>query len=80
MSIGCLQQKWRTISLGINWWNNKLKINDPTGEHQNTQAVPKRSVISIGSGAKYTLYDPGSDHIEFREALHEASTLGLGFS
>ena len=56
------------------------KINDPTGEYQNTQAVPKRSVIGIGSGAKYTLYDPGSDRIDFLEASNAASTSGLGFS
>ena len=38
---------------------------DPAGEASHTNTVPKRSVIGIGSGSNYTLYDPASDHIEF---------------
>ena len=41
------------------------RVKDLSGEQQQQQAVPKRTVIGIGTGAHYTLYDPGSDHIEF---------------
>jgi hypothetical protein len=41
------------------------KVKDPIGEQLHEQAVPKRSVIGIGSGANYTVYDPASDHIKF---------------
>ena len=38
------------------------------GEHKQQQPVPKRSVIGIGAGAHYTLYDAGSDRVEFHTA------------
>ena len=54
-------------------------IHGPTGTHQDRQVVPKRSVIGIGHANRYTLYDPGSDHIEFRDASQDSSRSGLGF-
>ena len=41
-------------------------VQNHAGKFQDTQRVPKRSVIGVGMGANYTLYDPGSDHIDFR--------------
>ena len=38
------------------------------GEHKQQQPVPKRSVIGIGAGAHYTLYDAGSDRVDFLKA------------
>ena len=49
--------------------------------------MPKRSVIGIGAGAHYTLYDPATDRIESRSvaatAAPNAATTkrrGLGFA
>ena len=52
---------------------------DTAGEQQSEQAVPKRSVIGIGGGRHYTLYDPATDHIEFRIAGEPSNALGRGF-
>jgi len=41
--------------------------------------VPKRSVIGIGGGRHYTLYDPATDHIEFRIAGEPSNATGRGF-
>ena len=38
---------------------------DHAREQLQMQPVPRRSVIGIGCGERYTLYDPASDHIEF---------------
>ena len=49
--------------------------------------MPKRSVIGIGAGAQYTLYDPATDRIEFRTVATTAAPnaaptkrRGLGFA
>ena len=55
------------------------KVKDPTGEQQREQAVPKRSVIGIGSGENYTLYDPASDRVEFLSAALRSRLTNLGF-
>ncbi|MEC9029512.1 MAG: phosphoesterase, partial [Cyanobacteriota bacterium] len=36
------------------------QVKDLEGQQQHQQTVPKRSVIGIGAGPHYTLYDPGS--------------------
>ena len=55
------------------------KVLDPAGEASQEHTVPKRSVIGIGSGVNYTLYDPASDHIEFLSATRGSGTSKLGF-
>lgn len=40
-------------------------VRDLEGERQLQQVVPQRKVIGIGSGLRYTLYDPGSDRLDF---------------
>jgi hypothetical protein len=40
-------------------------VKDTTGEQQQKQAVPKRSVIGIGQGANFSLYDPATDRLDF---------------
>ena len=52
---------------------------DPVGKTQQEHTVPKRSVIGIGSGANYTLYDPASDHIEFLSVVDSSGSSKLGF-
>ena len=54
-------------------------VKDHAGEQQSEQAVPKRSVIGIGGGMHYTLYDPATDHIEFRVAGEPSNASGRGF-
>ena len=46
-------------------------VKDHAGEQQSEQAVPKRSVIGIGGGKHYTLYDPApiTSCFELRENL-----------
>ena len=55
------------------------KVKDHAGEEQREQAVPKRSVIGIGSGENYTVYDPASDHIEFLSVAGRSGRSNLGF-
>ena len=55
------------------------KVVDPAGETEQEHTVPKRSVIGIGSGVNYTLYDPASDHIEFLSVVERSGRLKLGF-
>ncbi|WP_115016764.1 phosphoesterase [Synechococcus sp. UW140] len=54
-------------------------IKDLNGEHNQQQEVPKRSVIGIGSGEMFSLYAPGSDHIEFVKVGVKPVSRGLGF-
>ena len=55
------------------------KVVDPLGETAQEHTVPKRSVIGIGSGVNYTLYDPASDHIEFLTVADRSGASKLGF-
>ena len=54
-------------------------VKDHAGEQQQEQTVPNRSVIGIGEGANYTLYDPGSDQISFLSVSSKPRTKRLGF-
>ena len=67
----------RQFRLQLTGGQIQSKVKDSTGEEQREQAVPKRSVIGIGSGESYTLYDPASDHVEFL-SVAERSKLGFG--
>ena len=55
-------------------------VRDLAGERQVQQVVPQRKVIGIGSGLRYTLYDPGSDRIDFRFAGQQGGSRGRGFA
>ncbi|MCS5700807.1 hypothetical protein NZK32_17335 [Cyanobium sp. FGCU-52] len=55
-------------------------VRDLEGERQRQQVVPQRKVIGIGSGLRYTLYDPGSDRIAFRTVGQQAGSRGRGFA
>lgn len=41
------------------------KVEDHCSENKIEQPVPKKSVIGIGCGSHYTLYDPATDRIDF---------------
>ncbi len=58
-------------------------VKDTAGEQQQEQAVPKRSVIGIGQGAAFSLYDPATDRIDFMTTGESSATprrqrLGFG--
>ena len=55
------------------------RVIDPAGDASQEHTVPKRSVIGIGSGVNYTLYDPASDHIEFLSVVDQSGRSKLGF-
>ena len=47
----------------------QTRMKDHARKQMHEQQVPRRSVIGVGSGVHYTLYDPASDHIEFCSAM-----------
>ena len=58
-------------------------VKDTAGEQQQEQAVPKRSVIGIGQGAAFSLYDPATDRLDFMTTGESSATprrqrLGFG--
>ena len=69
----------RQFRLQLTGGQIQSKVKDHAGEKQRDQAVPKRSVIGIGSGENYTMYDPASDHIEFLSVAGRSGRLNLGF-
>ena len=56
------------------------KVVDHAAEHESDQAVPKRTIVGIGSGYKYTIYDPATDKVEFLDAKDKVNTAGRGFA
>ena len=56
------------------------KVVDHAAEHELDQVVPKRTIIGIGSGYKYTIYDPATDKVEFLDAKDKVNTAGRGFT
>lgn len=54
-------------------------VRDHVGENTSEQVVPKRSVIGIGSGANYTIYDPATDDIKFLSIDEGDRQSGRGF-
>ena len=60
----------RQFRLQLTGGQIRSKVRDHAGEQLNEQPVPRRSVIGVGSSGNYTLYDPASDHIEFR-SVHD---------
>ena len=54
-------------------------VKDHNAEQNNEQVVPKRSVIGIGGGKDYTLYDPATDKLTFLTAGQTPPPSGRGF-
>lgn len=53
-------------------------VKDHASANSQKHTVPKRSVIGIGAGAAYTLYDPGNDHLEFHNVTEKLGVRGFG--
>ncbi|KZR87420.1 hypothetical protein MITS9504_00837 [Synechococcus sp. MIT S9504] len=60
----------RQFRLQLTGGQIRSRVKDHTREQLHEQPVPRRSVIGVGSGADYTLFDPASDHIQFR-SVHD---------
>ena len=56
------------------------QVRDLEGQRHQQQSVPKRQVIGIGAGVHYTIYDPGSDRLDFLTAGSRPQQRGLGFA
>ena len=56
------------------------QVKDLNGKREQQQEVPKRSVIGIGAGLNYTLYDVGSDKTHFLTAGSKTNPKGKGFA
>ncbi len=70
----------RAVLRGALGWGIASAVRDLEGERQRQQVVPQRKVIGIGSGFRYTLYDPGSDRIAFRTLGQQAGSRRRGFA
>lgn len=68
-----------TVSIGPTSGSIHSNVKDQSTEEENDQTVPKRSVIGIGGGKDYTLYDPARDHIEFLSADQKPALRARGF-
>ena len=56
------------------------QVRDLEGERHQQQSVPKRQVIGIGAGVHYTIYDPGSDRLDFLTAGSRPQQRARGFA
>ena len=60
----------RQFRLQLTGGQIQSRVKNHAREQMHEQPVPNRSVIGVGSGANYTLYDPASDHIQFCNAIN----------
>jgi len=56
------------------------QVRDLEGHRHQQQSVPKRQVIGIGAGVHYTIYDPGSDRLDFLTAGSRPQQRARGFA
>ncbi len=56
------------------------QVRDLEGQRHQQQSVPQRQVIGIGAGVHYTLYDPGSDRLDFLIAGSKPQQRARGFA
>ena len=55
-------------------------MRDLEGQRHQQQSVPKRQVIGIGAGVHYTIYDPGTDRLDFLTAGSRPQQRARGFA
>jgi hypothetical protein len=55
-------------------------VRDLEGQRHQQQSVPQRQVIGIGAGIHYTIYDPGSDRLDFLSAGSRPQQRARGFA
>jgi hypothetical protein len=56
------------------------QVRDLEGQRHQQQSVPQRQVIGIGAGVHYTIYDPGSDRLDFLIAGSKPQQRARGFA
>ena len=56
------------------------QVRDLEGQRHQQQSVPQRQVIGIGAGIHYTIYDPGSDRLDFLSAGSRLQQRARGFA
>jgi hypothetical protein len=56
------------------------QVRDLEGQRHQQQSLPKRQVIGIGAGVHYTIYDPGSDRLDFLTAGSRPQQRARGFA
>ena len=56
------------------------QVRDLESQRHQQQSVPQRQVIGIGTGIHYTIYDPGSDRLDFLSAGSRPQQRARGFA
>ena len=56
------------------------QVRDLESQRHQQQSVPQRQVIGIGAGVRYTIYDPGSDRLDFLSAGSKPQQRPRGFA
>ncbi|MFM8674083.1 MAG: phosphoesterase, partial [Vulcanococcus sp.] len=68
------------VRLELSGGGFESQVRDLEGQRQHLQSVPQRQVIGIGAGVRYTLYDPGSDRVDFLSAGTKPKQRARGFA
>ena len=70
----------RQFRLELTGGGIESQVRDLEGQRLQQQSVPQRQVIGIGAGVHYTLYDPGSDRLDFLIAGSKPQQRARGFA
>ena len=70
----------RQFRLELSGGGIESQVRDLEGQRHHQQSVPPRQVIGIGAGIHYTLYDPGSDRLDFLIAGSKPQQRARGFA
>jgi hypothetical protein len=70
----------RQFRLELTGGGIESQVRDLEGQRHQQQSVPPRQVIGIGAGIHYTLYDPGSDRLDFLIAGSNPQQRARGFA
>ena len=70
----------RQFRLELSGGGIESQVRDLEGQRHHQQSVPPRHVIGIGAGIHYTVYDPGSDRLDFLIAGSKPQQRARGFA
>lgn len=70
----------RQFRLELTGGGIESQVRDLEGQRHQQQSVPQRQVIGIGAGVHYTIYDPGSDRLDFLIAGSNPQQRARGFA
>jgi len=70
----------RQFRLELSGGGIQSQVQDLEGQRRQQQGVPQRQVIGIGAGVHYTIYDPGSDRLDFLTAGSRPQQRARGFA